>query len=381
MSRFPVILVWCCFAWSCIWFAIAQGQPNRDASLQQAAGARFSIGVGLNHAVANGFDQQLIRHHFSILTPENCMKPQVIQPEEGQFRFAEADQFVAFGRANGQHLVGHCLVWAKDDRTPEWMTRDGDGLVSAETLLKRMETHIEAVVTRYAESVSEWDVVNEALADSGDQVLRDSIFSRTCGDRFILRAFQIAKKCDPTATLIYNDYNTHFPDKRARMVKLLESLKGQGTPIDVVGMQGHFELADNSLKDLRDTFETLRRMNVKVVVSELDIDVIPRGRWWADNGKHREELSQLNPYRDGCPQEVLDQQASHYQALFKLFVEYDDIITRVSFWNLHDGESWLNDFPWKRANYPLLFDRDRQPKPSFVAVMKVLQPSGQADRN
>ncbi len=353
----------------------AQGQSNRVVSLRQAAGTRFQIGVGLNHAGLNEADQQLIQKQFSVLTPENCMKPQATQPQEGQFRFAEADQFVAFARANGQQIVGHCLVWAKDDRTPEWMTREGDGLVSAETLLKRMEAHIEAVVSRYADAVSEWDVVNEAIADSGDQVLRDSAFSRTCGEHFILRAFQVAKKCDPTATFIYNDYNTHSPDKRGRMVKLLKSLKAQGTPVDVLGMQGHFELGDNSVKELRDTFEVLRRMNVKVVVSELDIDVIPRGRWWADNGKHREELSQLNPYRDGCPQYILEQQASQYKALFQLFVDYDDIITRVSFWNLHDGASWLNDFPWKRSNYPLLFDRDRQPKPSFAAVMKVLRPA------
>lgn len=351
----------------------SQAESTRPVSLQQAAGNRFRIGVGLNHASANARDQELLRQHFSIVTPENCMKPQAIQPREGQFRYAAADQFVAFARANSQGIVGHCLVWAKDDRTPEWMTREGDGAASSETLLRRMESHIASVVARYAADVSEWDVVNEAIADSGEQVLRDSAFSRACGEAFIVRAFQAAKKGDPTALLIYNDYNCHLPDKRARMVKLLQSLKAQGTPVDVFGMQGHFELGDNSVKELGDTLAVLRQMNMKVAISELDIDVIPRGRWWADNGKYRDELSQLNPYRESVPQRIVEQQASQYKALFQLFVEYDDIIERVTFWNLHDGESWLNDFPWKRTNHPLLFDRHRQPKPSLQAVLEALE--------
>jgi endo-1,4-beta-xylanase len=111
---------------------------------------------------------------------------------------------------------------------------------------------------------------------------------------------------------------------------------------------------------------------MKVVVSELDIDVIPRGRWWADNNRHRTEMAKINPYVDGCPPEILARQAEQYAQLFRLFRKYDDVIDRVSFWNLHDGQSWLNDFPWKRVNHPLLFDRQGKPKPAFDAVVKEL---------
>lgn len=47
-------------------------------------------------------------------------------------------------------------------------------------------------------------------------------------------------------------------------------------------------------------------------------------------------------------------------------------IDRVTFWDLHDGRSWLNNFPWKHANYPMLFDRAVDPKPAFEPVMAVL---------
>ena len=137
-------------------------------------------------------------------------------------------------------------------------------------------------------------------------------------------------------------------------------------------MQGHFELGDNSLAELRETFDELRKLNIQVVVSELDIDVVKRGRWWADGGKYRDELKTFDPYQDGMPADVEQQLVDQYVKLFELFDEHSDVIARVSFWNLHDGQSWLNYFPWKRVNHPLLFDRNRQPKPAFDAVYELL---------
>ena len=124
--------------------------------------------------------------------------------------------------------------------------------------------------------------------------------------------------------------------------------------------------------ELEATLAAMRELRIKVVVSELDIDVIPRAKWWAD-GKHRDELSKLNPHRDGCPPEILQRQAGQYAQLFRLFRKYSDVIARISFWNLHDGQSWLNTFPWNRVNYPLLFDRAGKPKPAFDAVLEALQ--------
>ena len=47
------------------------------------------------------------------------------------------------------------------------------------------------------------------------------------------------------------------------------------------------------------------------------------------------------------------------------------MITRVTFWDVTDRDSWLNDFPVAgRTNYPLLFDRAGKPKPAFDAVIQ-----------
>ena len=343
-------------------------------SLKEAAGDRFKFGVGVGQRVLERpEDAALIRQHFQILTPENCMKPQSIHPAEERWNFGAADRFVEFARANNLEVVGHCLVWAKDDRTDKWMTREDGKPVSRETLLRRIETHIETVVGRYADVATMWDVVNEAVADSGDGLLRDSVYSRTTGIDFIVTAFKAARAKDPDALLIYNDYNDHKPDKRKKVIELLTQLKQKGAPVDAYGMQGHFELGDEVFPQLRETFDALRKLGIKVVVSELDIDVVPRSRWWADDGKHRDELAKYDPYKGGLPDEVARQQAEQYAALFRLFDEYSNLIERVSFWNLHDGESWLNDFPWKRVNHPLLFDRNLKPKPAFDAVYATLK--------
>jgi GH35 family endo-1,4-beta-xylanase/lysophospholipase L1-like esterase len=343
-------------------------------SLKEAVGGRFKIGVGVSHQVLQQpEDASLIRRHFQILTPENCMKPQSIHPAEDRWNFEASDRFVEFARANKLEVVGHCLVWAKDDRTDEWMRRENGKPVSRETLLRRIQTHIDTVVGRYADVATMWDVVNEAIGDGDEGLLRDSVYSRTTGIDFIVTAFKAARAKDPDALLIYNDYNDHMPGKRTKLIELLTQLKRKGAPVDAYGMQGHFELGEDSIPQLRQTFDELKKLNIKVVVSELDIDVVTRSRWWADNGKHRDELAKYNPYKDGLPIEIQQKQIQQYVELFKLFGEYSDLIVRVSFWNLHDGQSWLNYFPWNRVNYPLLFDRDRRPKPVFDAVYNALR--------
>jgi len=353
---------------------VSPSAQRESWSLKDAVGHRFKLGVGVSHVVVQQpEDAALIRQHFQILTPENCMKPQAIHPAGDNWNFEATDRFADFARSNSLELVGHCLVWAKDDRTDAWMMEEDGEPVSRERLLHRIRTHIETVVGRYADVATTWDVVNEAIGDGDDGLLRDSVYSRAAGLDFIVAAFRAARARDPDALLIYNDYNGHKPGKRKKLIELLTQLKARGAPVDAYGMQGHFELGDNSIPQLRETFDELRKLDIKVVVSELDIDVVTRSRWWAEGGKYRDELATHNPYKDGLPEEIERKQIEQYVELFRLFDDYSDIIERVSFWNLHDGQSWLNYFPWRRVNYPLLFDRDRRPKPAFDAVYASLQ--------
>jgi endo-1,4-beta-xylanase len=354
------------------------GGPPQPATLKEAARGLFEIGVGLNDRIADRpADHALLLAQFGIVTPENCMKPAAVQAAEGQWNFTQPDAFVAFANKSGLKVVGHNLVWAKDDRTPPWFFKDGEKVASREVLLARMRQHIDTMVKRYRGRIAVWDVVNEAL-DDGKEFLRPSGWSKACGEEFIAKAFEYAHAADPDAVLIYNDYNNEMPGKREKQIRLLRSLREKEVPVHAVGLQGHYEIDRVPFKDIEDTLVAMRKLGVKVVVSELDIDVIPRSRWWAENGKHRDELARLDPYRDGCPPDVLKRQAEQYGRLFEIFRRHADTIARVSFWDLHDGQSWLNDFPWKRVNHPLLFDRAGKPKPAFSAVTSALtKPSKQ----
>ena len=342
-----------------------QAQTLRQAS-------PWASGVGLADRIPERpADWPLLTAQFSDVTPENCMKPAALRPSGQVWKFEQADKFVDFANAKGLKVVGHCLVWAKDDRTPAWFYQDGAAPASKEVLLARMKAYIDTVVGRYKGRIPAWDVVNEAL-DDGQPDLRESGWTRAAGDEFIALAFKYAHAADPAALLIYNDYNNELDGKREKMLRLLAKLKAQQVPVHAIGLQGHYEIDRVPYEALERTLLALRAIGMKAVVSELDIDVIPRGRWWADGNKHRAEMAKIDPYAAGCPPDVLARQAEQYARLFRLFRKYDDVIARVSFWNLHDGQSWLNTFPWKRVNHPLLFDRQGLPKPAFAAVMQAL---------
>jgi endo-1,4-beta-xylanase len=344
-----------------------------SASLQAKFGPRFVVGVALGGRVPDDYtatERKLILDQFGSVTPENCMKMTEIQPREGEFHFEQADALVDFARQNKLQIVGHTLVWAKDERTPAWMFKDGEKPASRERVLERMRSHIRTVVSRYRGKIATWDVVNEAI-DDGEPYLRPSSWLSIVGPDFIAKAFEWAHEADPDALLIYNDYNVELPRKREKLLRLVPELRAKAVPLGAVGIQGHWEVDQVPFREIGALLASMKELGLKVMISELDLGVVPRGVWWADGGKNRAEVAKTNPLAGGCPPELLERQARQYAELFQLFRHRSESIGRVTFWDLHDGRSWLNSFPWKHAEYPLLFDRQADPKPAFKAVMSV----------
>ena len=118
------------------------------------------------------------------------------------------------------------------------------------------------------------------------------------------------------------------------------------------------------------------------MISELDIGVLPTRYRGVDaariEGLAPNERSAMNPYTEGLPDAVARQHAERYRQAFAMFLRHKDSIGRVTFWGTHDGRSWLNNFPVRgRTDYPLLFDRQGEPKPAFFAVVNLTQvPAG-----
>ena len=169
-------------------------------------------------------------------------------------------------------IVGHYLVW--HNQVPAWVFRDDKGnFVDRETLLTRMHDHIQTVVGRYKGRIQSWDVVNEALNEDG--TLRQSPWLKIIGEDYIEKAFQYAHEADPQAQLTYNDYSLENEAKRNGAIALVKKLQAEGVPVTSVGLQGHDGLQWPSAETEDATISAFAKLGVKVVISELDIDVLP----------------------------------------------------------------------------------------------------------
>lgn len=353
------------------------GCSSESASLKDRYSEHFMIGAAVNTGHIMGTDaegQALVAAQFNTLTAENDMKWEQIQPEPGQFDFRSADALVAFSEENGIFVVGHTLLWHQ--QTPAWVFEDENGEpASRELLLSRLKQHIETVVGRYKGRVQGWDVVNEAFEEDGSW--RKSKWFEIIGPDYIEQAFRYAAAADPEAELYYNDYNMFKAAKRSGVVRMVKALQEKGVRIDGVGFQGHYGLGGPDLGDLEASILAVKETGLQVMFTELDISVLP----FPDQEKMGADISldfalqeEFNPYAAGLPAEVGKKLADSYSRLFELFLRHSETISRVTFWGVEDGSSWRNSWPMAgRTDYPLLFDRNYQPKQAFHALVELVK--------
>jgi len=321
----------------------------------------FPIGVAVSAGdLKNPEDAALILNQFNSLTPENAMKMGPIHPEENRYNWRDADSIVAFAQLHSLKVRGHNLCW--HEQTPKWLFKDSAGnQVTKEVLLKRLKDHITTVVNRYKGKIYAWDVVNEAIDDDSTKFLRNSLWYRICGEDFIVKAFEYAHAADPNAILFYNDYNTERPEKRERVYKLLKKLVEAKVPVNGVGLQAHWSIYEPEQKALETTIKKFESLGLKVQITELDISVY----LWE---KNRRALRQGES--DAYTPELEKKQMDKYAEVFKIFREYPNVITGVTFWNISDKHTWLDEYPVAgRKNYPLLFDQYLKPKKAYWQVV------------
>lgn len=351
-------------------------KKEESVVLKDAFKDAFLIGTAVTANQLLGADSlglNVIKENFNSIVAENCMKSEETQPEEGKFYFDLADRFVAFGEQNNMYTIGHTLVW--HSQAPEWFFVDEKGNdVSREVLIERMRTHINTVVKRYKGSIKGWDVVNEAILDDGS--FRNSKFLQIIGDDYISLAFQFAHEADPDAELYYNDYNEWHVGKRDAIIDLVKSLKEKGLRIDAVGMQGHMGMDYPTLEEYEETIEAYHKAGVKVMITEWDISALPLasrtvGANISDTVAYKKEI---NPYVEGLPESVQSEWEKRYIDFFKLFLEHQDKISRVTLWGVSDAVSWKNNYPVTgRTDYPLLFDRQYKPKPVVDSIINLIK--------
>ncbi len=351
-------------------------------TLKEAYKEAFLMGCSVNDAIVSGADktsQEIVIRQFNTITLENSMKAEVVNPQRGIYNFRAADAFVEFGEKNDMFIIGHTLVW--HNQTPAWFFQDEEGNPNTpEEQIERMRSHIEAVAGRYAGRVDAWDVVNEVIDNDGSYRLTTWVKSVGDGDEMVKAAFRFAEKYAPDTELYYNDFNAWRPAKRDGIVRMVKMLQAEGIRIDGIGVQGHWGLNFPKNEYIEQAIDAYAALGVKVMITELDVDVLPLtregqiiGQVMSDSQFQLEEFKEyLDPYQNGLPDEVQKQLADRYAELFGIFYKKRDKIDRVTLWGLDDGMSWKNGYPVpNRTNYVLLYDRNKKPKPAFDAVLKV----------
>ncbi|MBO7246727.1 MAG: endo-1,4-beta-xylanase [Bacteroidaceae bacterium] len=358
-------------------------KQESNKSLHQAYADAFKVGCAINQRIASGRDSianALLLHHFNAISPENELKAETIHPRPGVWNFGPADRYVQFGLDNNMHILGHTLVW--HNQTPSFFFNNEDGTAKTkEQMIETMREYIEKVVTRYNGKIDAWDVVNEIIDNDGSY--RPTTWVNSFGgdgDAVVLNAFRFAEQYAPGTELYYNDFNAWRPEKRDGIARMVRMLQKNGVRIDGIGIQAHWGLNFPKNEYITAAIDTFAALGVKVMITEMDMDVLPLTKEGQIIGKSMQESQfQLeefeiffDPYKDGLPDDVQAQLTARYKELLQIFYDKRDKIDRVTFWGLHDSMSWKNDYPIpNRTNYPLLFNRDYSAKPALEAILSI----------
>lgn len=366
----------------CSTFSFAQKKQSVILPLKEAYKNAFLIGTAVNDEIVSGKDrlsQKITTTHFNSITLENSMKAALINPQPGVFNFGPADAFVSFGEANKMFIVGHTLVW--HNQVPAWFFTNKSGQPNSKAeQLERLRLHIQTVAGRYAGRVHAWDVVNEVIDNDGSYRPTSWVNAIGNGDTLVKYAFKFASEYAPDTELYYNDFNAWRPSKRDGIIRMVKMLQKEGIRIDGIGMQGHWGLNYPKNEYIEAAIDAYAATDVKVMITELDVDVLPLtkegqiiGQGMSDKQFQLEEFKTfLDPYQKGLPDAIQNQLTNRYKELFGIFYKKKDKIARVTCWGIYDAMSWKNDYPIpNRTNYPLLWDRNKQPKPALDAILNI----------
>ena len=359
------VILFSLVSWNCGSKLSSQSaEPNLTDStkgLKEYYSDYFDLGVAVSPRSLTTDEAGLILDQFNSVTAENAMKMGPIHPGENQYNWGGADSITAFAKKHNFKMRGHTLVW--HNQAPRWFFTQANGdTVTKEVLLHRIKDHITAVVSRYKGTIYAWDVVNEVIDDNPNNFYRDSPFMRIAGEEFIEMAFRWAHEADPNALLFYNDYNEISGTKRAKIIQMIKKLKDKGVPIHGIGLQGHWAISEPSYSQLESTLDDFSQLGLPLHITELDISVYPKEHQARDRNASDSDTTYTA--------EKEKQQMEKYRMIFELFRKYRDHITSVTFWNISDRHSWLDNFPVRnRKDYPLLFDAKLKPKKAFWEVV------------
>jgi len=336
----------------------------------RAAGAGRGILAGCAVSVralrSDAAYKKLLEEQVGIVVAESEFKFGPLRPSPTTFFFEDADYLAAFAEENGMKLRGHNFVWHR--QLPKWF----DSYVTKENAKQVLVNHIEVVGGRYAGKIHSWDVVNEAIqvSDGLPGGFRNSPWQKVLGGtgsvpEYIEVAFRTARRVDPRALLVYNDYGIEGEDegsakKRAAVMGLLREMQRQKIPLDALGVQSHISAVGKDGQvpvygaGLMAMIVEARKMGLKVLVTEMDVN-------------DRYVAAEIGP-RDAA---VARMYGSYLGTVLG-----DPAVIAVLTWGITDKYTWLDREDSRtdgEPERPLPFDEAMQPTAAFAAEVRALQ--------
>lgn len=321
----------------------------QDVPLRQLADERgIIIGTAVQSGLLRGEYAEVLSREFNSITTEWETKMCVTHPTPTTYNFTGTDRMVEFAEEHDMSVRGHTLLW--HECFPDWLAQ---GTYTREEAIDIMREYITTVVGRYQGRIAIWDVVNEALTDSGAR--RTTPWQQMIGDDYIEMAFRFAHEADPDALLFYNDFNAEAMNAKSDGVyALVSDLLEKEVPIHGVGLQMHLQVGEVgdgrriSYEGLTTNINRLGDLGLQVHITELDL----RHPGKADAS-------------------ILRRQARSYADVIGMCLA-TEACTAVIIWGFTDRHTWVKDWTSNPDAAPLIFDEDYQPKPAYYAVQEAL---------
>jgi endo-1,4-beta-xylanase len=318
--------------------------------------------MGMNDAAY----QQILAQQFSLVVPDYGMYMSDLQPQRGKWNFENFDRIVDYAKTNRLKVRGHVLVYDYPEHkhgegwtpTPKWVYQ---GHYSKADMIQIMYEHIETVMKRYQDSVSQWIVVNEAVGSALPGQMEDNIWLRTIGKEYVDLAFAHAHQTAPNAELLINDYGADYlgdtdcgPFKANNFYRYVKGLRQKGVPLTGVGLQFHLTAgADHPDRaSIENNFARYHALGVRVYVTEMDVKI-----------------------KEPVTEKELSEQAALYALVINTALSSTNC-AGLSVWGYTDKYSWITTFhAFPGYTDACLFDSDLKPKKAFQSI---LQPGNQS---
>lgn len=330
-----------------------EGGGSAPTEALKDAATTFFVGMSVkaDQLTSGSKYDEILKREFSSITAEYEMKMNIILPTKGNYDWSKSDAIVDYAIANGINVHGHALVW--HNSVPDWLANYTGTNAEFE---QEVKDYITAVLTRYKGKVTSWDVVNEAINDTGG-TLRQTVFSEKMGDNYVAKCFQFAREADPDVLLFYNDYSVTTNDtKQTAIFNLIDDLQTNNVPIDGIGFQMHIQYNSPSVNQMETAVNKALDRGLKLHFSELDVRANPN-----------KDITTLTEERAIAQKNKIKEVVAVYNAIPQAN-KY-----AISVWGMKDNESWLLPFYDNYNEWPLLYDSNFETKKAHTGFLEGLK--------